>query len=335
MAIPLKERTKINQLMARIESGAFDANDVDGILIKLRPYAGHRKVFREIADFVAHADARTKGVAQESMVAFADAMRFFIEYNQGKKQLDITQPFPAYVYRLFLSQSRQADEVHLKTTYKLSHSTLIKKIQSNFVLDKATKTCRIRLGKAGREFVEALQYVMGFIHSKPAFHLSDFHTELKEVLSDHGITFSEAALSEQLDRVALSILCLISGADVALPEGDQAKCRLECESHFRILQGQRRLPTGVISTEPNSFGTLQILGEITVLATGAPPLRVAYPLVASDLDPHDHCDPALFLSGNDPNEFGDYVVEVIDFAEDMSISGEFKLVRADSVCSES
>lgn len=318
--------------MAHIESGDFDANHVDLILIKLRQYSGHRRVFREIADFVAHADARTKGVAHESMTAFADAMRFFIEYNQGQNQLDVTQPFPAYVYRLFLSQSRQADEVHLKATYRLSHSTLIKKIENNFSLDKATKTYTIRPGKAGIELVGALQYVMGFIHSKPAFHLFDFHQEFKQILRDHGITFNEMALNKQLDRVALSILCLISGSDVMLPEGDRAKCRLGSESHFRILQGQRRLPTGSVTMEPNSFGTLQILGEITVIANGAPPLRVSYPVISSDLDPRDYCTPTLFVTDNSPNEFGDYVVQVIDFADDMAISSEFKLVRADSVC---
>ena len=284
MAIPLKERTKIHQLIARIQSGSFDANDVDAILIKLRPYAGPRKVFREIADFVAHADVRSKGVSRDSMIAFADAMRFFVEYTKGNKPLDVTQPFPAYVYRLFLSQARQADETELKQTYRLSHATLVKKIESNFHLDKATKTCAIRPGKAGQEFVAALQYAMSFIHSRPAFHVFDFHAEFKELLRDHGVTYVDAALDAQLDRISLSILCLIAGSEVTLPEGDKAKCSLECENHFRILQGRRRLPANTVTAEPSTFGCLQIRGEITVIANGAPPLRVAYPLVETNLD---------------------------------------------------
>lgn len=331
MAIPLKEQTKINQLIARLELGAFDANDVDGLLIKLRPYARQRKVFREIADFVAHADARDKGLARDSMTAFADAMRYFIEYQGKKRTLDVTQPFPAYVYRLFLSQARHADEAHLKATYKLGHASLIKKIESNFALDKKANTCAIRLGKGGAELMGALQYVMGFIHSKPAFHVSDFHTEFKQVLRDEKINFDEGKLNQQLDRISLAILCLVAGTEVMLPEGDKARCSLECENHFRILQGQRRLPTGVVTAEPSSFGCLSIRGEITVIADGSPPLQVAYPLITTNLNPHEHCDPALFCTGNEPNEFGEYVVEVVDFAEDMALSEKFKLVRADGM----
>lgn len=331
MAIPLKEQTKINQLIARIEQGTFDANDVDGLLIKLRPYARQRKVFREIADFVAHADARDKGLARDSMTAFADAMRYFIEYQGTNAALDVTQPFPAYVYRLFLSQTRQADEAHLKAAYKLSHASLIKKIENNFTLDKKANTCAVRPGKGGRELIGALQYVMGIIHSKPAFHVSDFHAELKQILRDEKINFDEASLNQQLDRISLAILCLVAGTEVVLPEGDRAKCGLECESHFRILQGRRRLPTGAVTDEPTRFGCLNIRGEITVIADGAPPLRVAYPLISTNLDPHEHCDPALFCAANEPNEFGHYVVEVVDFAEDMALSEQFKLVRADGI----
>lgn len=329
MAIPLKEQTKINQLIARIELGDFDANDVDGLLIKLRPYARQRKVFREIADFVAHADARNKGLARESMTAFADAMRYFIEYQGKKKALDVTQPFPAYVYRLFLSQTRQANEAHLKATFKLGHASLVKKIETNFTLDKSTNTCAVRPGKGGRELMGALQYVMGFIHSRPAFHVSDFHAELKQVLHDEKIRFDEATLNQRLDRISLAILCLVAGTEVMLPEGDKARCSLECENHFRILRGHRRMPTGAISAEPASFGSLNIRGEITVIADGAPPLRVAYPLITTNLDPHEHCDSSLFCTGNEPNEFGEYVVEVIEFAQDMALSDQFKLVRAD------
>lgn len=43
--IPLRETLKIRQLVERIQSGEFDANDVNALLIKLRPYAGARKVF--------------------------------------------------------------------------------------------------------------------------------------------------------------------------------------------------------------------------------------------------------------------------------------------------
>lgn len=332
MPIPLKERNKVNQQIARIETGNFDANDVDGLLIKMRPYAGQKIVFREIADFVAHADARMKGVTHGSMTAFADSLRFFMEFvGVGKKQFEISEPFPSYVYRLFISQSRQANEAHLMDAYKLSSSSLIKKIEGNFVRDNATKTCSLRPGKGGKEFFAALQYVMGFIHARPAFHLSDFHAELKDVLSAQKIAFNDGAFDAQSNRIGLAIMCLISGAEVALPDGEKAKCVLECEHHFRILRGQRQLPTDAVTTEPSNFGTLRIMAEIPVISGDAKPLRASYAVVDSDLDPHEHCHPSLFLTADEPNEFGPYVVEIINFAEDMSLSRDFEIIRSDSV----
>jgi hypothetical protein len=331
MSIPLKERTKIDQLLARIVSGNFDANDVDGLLIKLRPYAGQRKVFREIADFVAHADARHKGVATDSMIAFSDRFRFFIQYNATGKVLDLAKPFPAYLFRLFLSQARQADKSRLKDDFRMSNQTLVSKIENNFQLDKATKTCSLRSGKHGKEFLGALDYVMGYLYSTPAFALSDFHSEFKEVLKEHKITFSDEELNRQLDRIGLCVFCLVSGAEIALPEGDPAKCRLGCEHHFRILHGERRLPLGGTTAEPNTFGSLTVLGEITFLAEDEKPKTILYPLITSDLNPLEHCDASLFVTDDSPNELGEYVVQVIDFADDMALTPEFKLVRADRV----
>jgi hypothetical protein len=61
------------------------------------------------------------------------------------------------------------------------------------------------------------------------------------------------------------------------------------------------------------------------------PLRVSFPLIDTDLNPHQHCDPKLFVRDRAPDEFGDCNVETINLAVDMSLSDEFKLVRADSL----
>ena len=150
---------KLSQIIVRIQRGRFDANDVDGLLIKLRPYARSRNVFREISHFVAHSDARDQGMALESIMGFVDSMRFFQEYTGPKRPLDLGAPFPAYVYRLFLSQARLADKQQLKTKFKMSQDTLINKIKATFEADAYGSTCSLRSSKGGTELFEALQYV--------------------------------------------------------------------------------------------------------------------------------------------------------------------------------
>jgi len=145
------------------------------------------------------------------------------------------------------------------------------------------------------------------------------------------VTFDEAVWDAQADRISLAILCLVSNTEFLLANGGQASCKLETENHFRLLNGQRRMPTGIMSTEPTSFGRLMIWGEATVNSADKAPLRISFPLIDTDLDPHEHSDPKLFVQDQAPENFGDCKVEIINLARDMSLSDDFKLVRADSL----
>lgn len=331
MPLQLKDLVKLNQIIKRIQAGHFDANDVDNLLMKLRAYAGDKTVFLEVAHFVAHSDARDRGLAQQSITAFVDSIQYFQEYVSEKRPLDLSVPFPAYIYRLFLSQARLSDESRLKAEHKMSHATLIKKIEANFSLDKKTGTCSLRNNKGGIELFAALQFITGFIHSRAAFHVRDFHKELKDVMRTQNIPFDEATWDAQADRISLAILCLVSNTEFQLANGGHASCKLETESHFRLLSGQRRLPTGIMSSEPTSFGRLMILGEATINSTSKVPLRISFPLIDTDLDPHEHCDLKLFVQDLATEDLGDCKVEIIDLARDMSLSNDFKLVRTDSL----
>lgn len=331
MSLPLKDLAKLNQIIERILASHFDANDVDNLLMKLRPYAGEKTVFRELANFVAHPDARNQGLALQSITAFVDSMQFFQEYVTEKRPLDIAIPFPAYIYRLFLSQARFSDERRLKAEHKMSHTTLIKKIEASFSVDNKTDTCSLRNNKGGVEFVAALQFVTSYIHSRAAFHVRDFHGELKDVMRAQKIIFNEKAWDRQADRISLAILCLVSNTEFVLSNGTQASCKIGTENHFRLLKGQRRLPTGIMSYEPTSFGRLMIWGEATVKIANKTPLQISFPLIDTDLDPHQHCDPNLFIQNQAPADFGDCKVEIINLARDMSLSDDFKLMRTDSL----
>lgn len=331
MPLQLKDLVKLNQIIGRIQAGNFDANDVDNLLMKLRPYAGEKTVFLEVAHFVAHPDARDRGLAQQSITAFVDSIQYFEEYVSEKRPLDLSAPFPAYIYRLFLSQARLLDERRLKSEYKMSQTTLIKKIAANFSIDKKTGTCSLRNNKGGIELFSVLQFITSFIQSRTAFHLRDFHLELKEVMRAQNVTFDEAAWDAQADRISLAILCLVSNTEFVLANGGQAGCKLQTENHFRLLNGQRRLPTGMMSSEPTSFGRLMILGEATVNSANKAPWRISFPLIDTDLDPHEHCDTKLFIQDQAPTDFGDCNVEIINWAADMSLSGDFKLTRTDSL----
>ena len=142
MPLQIKDLAKLNQIIERIQAGRFDANDVDNLLMKLRAYAGEKTIFREVAHFVAHSDARDRGLAQQSITAFVDSIQYFQEYVPGKRPLDLGVPFPEYIYRLFLSQALLSDERRLKADHKMSHSTLIKKITTACHIQSKPQFCK-------------------------------------------------------------------------------------------------------------------------------------------------------------------------------------------------
>ncbi|MCE5994901.1 hypothetical protein LVV80_23185 [Pseudomonas sp. KCA11] len=331
MPLPLKDLVKLNQIVNRIESGAFDANDVEILLMRLRPYADTNQVFLEISNFVAHPDARDRGLAQATITSFTDSMRYFLDYSYKDNQLIIGEPFPIYVYRLLISQARLVDEDRLRGECRVSRASLIGKIESSFALDKKAGTCVYKKPKCGVEFLKALGFVLQFIHSRPAFDMGEFHSQLKAVMHAQDVRLNEAEWDAQSDRVSLAILCLVSNTEFRLPDGDPAACRLTTENQYRLLSGRRRLPSGVMTDEPKSFGSLIIMGEATVHSVNNAPLRVCFPLISTSLDPHEHCEPGLFWREPSPHEYEDCEVERIGFASDMSLTAQFKLVRADSL----
>ncbi|HDU8584939.1 TPA: hypothetical protein RG682_000381 [Vibrio alginolyticus] len=91
------DKTKAQKLVTKLEAGDFDENDVDNLFMRLRAYSHGNKVFREVADFVAHNDERNRGITNESLEAFYLSFKFFEEYTSSKKPLDITSPFPLYI----------------------------------------------------------------------------------------------------------------------------------------------------------------------------------------------------------------------------------------------
>ena len=75
------EKRKTQGLINKIQSGQFDENDVDGLFMKLRAYSTGFRVFREIADLIAHNDQRNHGLVNQALETVYLRMKFFMEYH--------------------------------------------------------------------------------------------------------------------------------------------------------------------------------------------------------------------------------------------------------------
>src|SRR5690606_35211520 len=110
------------KIVDKIEAGDFDENDVDSLFMKLRAYSSDHRVFREIADFVAHNDNRDRGLANQALETMYLRMRFFLEYNSPKETLDLSQPFPLWIKRLMIFQVEKCEEGVLKERFNVTAS---------------------------------------------------------------------------------------------------------------------------------------------------------------------------------------------------------------------
>jgi hypothetical protein len=324
MSLPANEKAKAQKIVKKIESGAFDDNDIDTLFMKLRAFSHGLNVFREIADFVAHNVARDRGVTNRSLDAFSLSMRYFSEYVSPGVSLDISAPFPLYVKRLMKYQIDRCNEQELRARFKVTRATLRSRIDSLFKEDKKSKTAQLHK-RIGKETLDAISYVLGFIHSCAAFTQDELLNEMVFVLEKNTLIFDEQRLRAQGNRIAVCVLTLLHNTEFDL-KGDQlGYCRIGSEKtaiphNLRLVD-----ENGDEVTWKEEFGNLQVNGEVVVQYNGAE-VTVLYPVFTTNLGVEEWCDESLFSI--EPVEAGDTQVlyRKVDFEAELGVSERFQLI---------
>ncbi len=181
------EKVKLQAIVARIERGIFDANDVDGLLMKLRGFSQSSAVFREVADFVAHNDERDRGIINRSMQNFLYRVRFLYDYqSEGSHSLNISKPFPAYVVRLIHHQIGICDESHLRMSFSCTKKVLTNRVEKLFSIDKKTALASVA-NPISNETFNAISYVLSFVKVEPIASQDELIEEILSVLRANNV----------------------------------------------------------------------------------------------------------------------------------------------------
>lgn len=126
------EKTKTEDVIKRIQSGSFDALDVDSLFSKLREYAPRDSVFKEIAHYLAHNREREQGLTRQALYSFQLNLQFITEYLLPKKQLDIYN-LPLWIKELMIFQTYKADEKSFREKYNMSADRIRKRDRKSVV----------------------------------------------------------------------------------------------------------------------------------------------------------------------------------------------------------
>lgn len=319
------EKVKAQKLLSLIEDGEFDENDVEGLFMKLRAFCGDSRVFREIADFVAHNDIRNKGLTNESMEAFYLSIKFFCEYVSTNKSLNIGDPFPMYIKRLMKYQAMKADAKALLKEFRVSPPSLVKKIDTHFKDDKKAGTAQLN-GKLGAETAAAIKHVLSFIHAQPAFTQDDLMRELLLVLAENKMEFDQQKIAQQADKISICVLALLHDTQFDINGHKLGYCGIAADKQA-ISHGVTYVDEdGNEVPNPEAFGLLQLHGHVAVQHNGGE-VQVAYTVFQTNLGAPEWCDDSLFVIEHSDAGEHTFAWRKLDTSGDIGISEGFKLIR--------
>jgi hypothetical protein len=272
------EKAKAQKIVDKIQSGNFDENDVDNLFMRLRAYSGEHWVFREVADFVAHNDARNKGLTNASLEAFHLTLKFYTDYSYQQKPLDVSLPIPLYIKKLMKYQVDKCDPEQLRREFNVAPERLKSRIDNYFKDDKKNKTTELQRHKVGGpESFAPIQHLLGFIGSVPAFTADSLVQDLVGVLKSNRLVFDEHAISKQRSTVILCVMLLMHQTSFEFSDDAKGECRIALE-------------------HPNTseFGELQVMGTVSVTMPDGAVVSWGFPVFISGLQAVDYCDDSLF-----------------------------------------
>lgn len=317
------EKAKAQKIVDRLQQGDFDENDVDNLFMRLRAFSMGYRVFREMADFVAHNEERDRGLTNQSLEAFYLSFRYFVEYVSPKKTLDIGQPFPLYIKRLMSYQLDKCKESDLRSQFNVTRQRLRARIDNLFQEDRRSGTAVLRRSTIGADTLGALRHLLGFIGSHPAFSDAELIDELIGVLRQNALVFDEAALRTRAPAVTLCAMLLLHNSRFSFGGVEPGTCSVSCEVPsvpLGVIVGGKA-PEKLISDQ---YGRLQVSGTVTVESEKSA-VKISYPVFMSSLLAHEHCAESLFtVEVVEPKHLSFYFGRVA-FDQELCLGSDFKL----------
>lgn len=321
------EKVKTQKIVDKIEAGDFDENDVDNLFMKLRAYSIGYRVFREIADFVAHNDNRDRGLANQALETMYLRMKFFLEYNSPKRTLDLSQPFPLWIKRLMTFQVDKCDERVLREKFNVTGSRLKSRIDSGFKVDKKYRVARYKDGKLSEDTFKAIQHVMSFLSGNAAFTQDELIEELVEVLKQNRLDFNPDVIFSLSDKITLCTLLLLHQAKFDIRGHKKAHCAISSDKESISHNVQFVDLDGNPVEHHESFGLLSIMGTVTV-KNEEKDLGISHCVMSTNLDVESWCSESLFRIEPLSHEVPNHMCKRVRLDTDLAIGPDFKLAAA-------
>ncbi|EZP62662.1 hypothetical protein [Pseudomonas sp. RIT357] len=284
------ERIKAKKAVDRIQSGAFDELEVESLFMRMRAYSRGNEVFREAADFVAHNNARDKGIINDSIDAIYLAIKFLNEFT-AEKQLYFDRPFPCYVLKLLKYKLASFSEAELKRGVGVSRSSIQKILNDGFV-DVVPKVYSVAKDRAINEReIEILSFLLSRLVIGEAFSPAELINQLVRVLSSNAIPFSEPLLRANENAVVLCFALLTHLAEFQLSAGGRGSSEITVADN------------SLMTVVDGVFAPANCVGEVVVSAKclfnfGRGDIFISFIVFSTGLLARDVCDFESLMAGH-------------------------------------
>ena len=297
--------------------------------MKLRAYCSDYRVFREIADFVAHNDNRDRGLANQALETMYLRMRFFLEYNSPKKALDLSQPFPLWIKRLMIFQVEKCEDEVLKERFNVTASQLKRRIEKSFKSDKKAKIAQYKAGELSENTFEAIQHVMSFISGNAAFTQDQLINELVGVLDSNRLRYDSDVILSLSDKITLCTLLLFHPSEFDIRGHKKAHCEVAAEKSSISHNAQFVDVEGNPVEHHETFGTLSVLGTVTV-KKAEKDLGISHCVMSTNLEVESWCSENLFRIEPLSDEVPNHMCKRIKLDTELAIDKDFKMAAANA-----
>jgi hypothetical protein len=284
------ERIKAKKAVDRIQSGAFDELEVESLFMRMRAYSRGNKVFREAADFVAHNDARNRGIINDSIDAIYLTVKFLNEFT-AEKQLYFDRPFPFYVLKLLEYKLASFSDAELKQGAGVSRGS-IKKILNDGFVDVEPKVSSVAKDWAITERdIKIFSFLLSRLVIGEAFSPAELVNQLVRVLSSNAIPFSEPLLRANENAVVLSFALLTHRAEFQLSAGGRGSTEITVADN------------SIMTVVDGVFAPANCVGEVVVSAKclfnfGYGDIYISFIVFSTGLLARDVCDFESLMAGH-------------------------------------
>jgi hypothetical protein len=326
MPIQGNERHKIEKSLQDISNGNFDERTVDSLFMGLRAYSGGHIVFRDIADSVAHNDARKKGTANEAIKDFYLHTRFLYEYTLNNKALDLSAPFPKFIKRLLIRKITNTAADELRQKYGETQQTLASRMNNLFIVDEHSDTVRAK-GKISAPSQKLISDLFSMLVVRPAYTQKEVVESIINVLGANSLEKYENAIIDNANKLSLCTLVLLHNTLHEIDKNIESRCLIASETHS--------YPTDLTYVDENdnpievkhSFGSLGVMGSAPLKRQDGNEISMAFRVFETDLIAEEWCESTIykFVSPQDAPAGTRFLT--IDFDTDIGISKNFKLVH--------